>query len=65
MTEKRMVFLVKVLVGIVALLVTICGYIRLDEWSKGYYTKWLKLGAIVCIAAVTTLLWSLLRHGRL
>jgi len=64
-TEKRMVFLVKFLVGIVALLVTICGYIRLDEWSKGYYTKWLKLGAIVCIAAMTVLLWSLLRHGRL
>jgi hypothetical protein len=64
-TEKRMVFLVKFLVGIVALLLTICGYIRLDEWSKGYYTQWLRLGAIACFAAVTVLLWSLLRHGRL
>ena len=32
--------------GIVALLLTICGYIRLEEWSKGYYTKWLRLVAI-------------------
>jgi len=63
-TERRMVFLVKVLAGIVVLLLTICGYIRLDEWSKGYYTHWLKLGAIACIAAVTVVLWSLLRHGR-
>jgi hypothetical protein len=63
-TEKRMVFLVKFLAGIVALLLTICGFIRLDEWSKGYYTKWLKLGAVACIVAVSVLLWSLLLHGR-
>jgi len=59
-TEKRMVFLVKFLAGIVALLLTVCGYIRLDEWSKGYYTKWLRLVAIGCIATVTVLLGTLL-----
>ena len=63
-TEKRMVFLVKFLVGIVAVLLIICGYIRLDEWSKGYCKHWLKLVAIGGIAVVTVVLWSLLRHGR-
>jgi hypothetical protein len=62
-TKSRMVFLVKFLVGIVALLVTACGYIRLDEWSKGYYTKWLKLAAVGCIAAVTVVLWKLVAYG--
>jgi hypothetical protein len=61
-TEKRMVFLVKFLAGIVALLLTVCGYIRLDEWSKGYYTKWLRLVAIGCVATVTVLLWTLLAY---
>src|SRR4029077_17772380 len=63
-TEKRMVFLVEFLVGIVAVLLIVCGYIRLDEWSKGYYAHWLKLGAVGCIVVVTVLLWSLLHHGR-
>jgi hypothetical protein len=63
-TEKRMIFLVKFLVGIVAVLLIICGYIRFDEWSKGYYTHRLKLVAIGGIAAVTVLLWSLLLRGR-
>jgi hypothetical protein len=58
-TKSRMVFLVKFLVGIVALLVTACGYIRLDEWSKGYYTKWLRLAADGCIAEVTESFWKL------
>ena len=62
-TKSRMVFLVKFLVGIVALLVTACGYIRLDEWSKGYYTKWLRLAAVGCIAAVTVVLWKLVAYG--
>jgi hypothetical protein len=57
--RSRMVFLVKFLAGIVALLATVCGYLRLDEWSKGYYTKWLRLAAVGCVGAVTVLLWQL------
>jgi hypothetical protein len=57
--RNRMAFLVKFLAGIVALLGTICGYLRLDEWSKGYYTKWLRLAAIGCVGAVTVFLWFL------
>jgi hypothetical protein len=57
--RSRMVFLVKFLAGIVALLGTICAYLRLDEWSKGYYTKWLRLAAVGCAGAVTVFLWML------
>jgi hypothetical protein len=57
--RNRMGFLVKFLAGIVALLGTICGYLRLDEWSKGYYTKWLRLAAVGCLGAVTVFLWFL------
>jgi hypothetical protein len=57
--RSRMVLLVKFLAGIVALLATVCGYLRLDEWSKGYYTKWLKLAAVGCVGVVTVLLWHL------
>jgi hypothetical protein len=61
--KSRMVFLVKILAGIVVLLLTVCGYIRLDEWSKGYYTKWLKLGAVGCVGAVSwILLWMLIHR---
>jgi hypothetical protein len=61
-TKSRMVFLVKLLAGIVALLVTAFGYIRLDEWSKGYYTKWLRLAAVGCVATVTVLLLTRLAY---
>ncbi|HEV2947124.1 MAG TPA: hypothetical protein VGX70_07095 [Gemmataceae bacterium] len=57
--RSRMVFLVKFLAGLVALFGTICGYLRLDEWSKGYYTKWLRLAAVGCVGAVTVFLWML------
>jgi hypothetical protein len=58
--RSRMFFLVKFLAGIVALLGTVCGYLRLDEWSKGYYTKWLRLAAVGCVGAVTVFLWMLI-----
>ncbi len=48
--KDRMLFLLKIMVGMVALLATVAGYIRLDEWSKGYYTNWLRLAAMSCIA---------------
>jgi hypothetical protein len=52
-------FLARILIGVVVLFATISGYLRLDEWSKGYYTKWLRLAAIGCIGAVTVFLWFL------
>jgi hypothetical protein len=57
--RSRMFFLFKLLVGLVVLFATICTYLRLDEWSKGYYTKWLRLAAVGCIGAVSVFLWFL------
>ena len=59
--RSRMIFMVKLLAGMVALFGTVCCYLRLDEWSKGYYTKWLRLAALGCAGAVTVLLWMLVK----
>jgi hypothetical protein len=58
--EGRMLVLGKILAGLVALLAVVAGYIRLDEWTKGYYTGWLRLGAVGLLAAAGTGLWWLL-----
>jgi hypothetical protein len=48
----------KILVGLVALLAVVTGYIRLDDWTKGYYTGWLRLAAWGILAVVGTgLFW--------
>jgi hypothetical protein len=57
-SEQRQVLLLKVLGGLLALLVAVAGYVRLDEWSKGYYTGWLKLAAAVAVAVGLFLLAS-------
>jgi hypothetical protein len=49
--QERMLFLAKVLAVLVALLGVAAGYVRLDEWSKGYYTGWLRLAAAGFVAA--------------
>lgn len=43
-SEQRMFGLGKLLAALVALLGAFGGYVRLDEWTKGYYTNWLRLG---------------------
>jgi hypothetical protein len=39
------------LMALTVLLGVVAGYIRLDEWSKGYYTGRLRLAAVVLVAA--------------
>ena len=51
MKHRRLVLLT-IMIGLVALLATVAGYIRVDEWSKGYYTTWLRLAAMTCVGAV-------------
>jgi hypothetical protein len=58
-TEQRMLWLGRVLAGLVALLAAVAGYVRLDEWSKGYYTGWLRLAAAGLIGAVVAGVWWL------
>lgn len=57
--EKRMASLGKVLAGLVLAFAAFAGFLRLDEKTKGFYTGWLKLGAIALAAAVAGLfLWT-------
>ena len=55
---QRLGWLARVVAGLVALLAAVAGYIRLEEWSKGYYTGWLKLAAAVAVAVGLFLLAS-------
>ncbi len=52
---ERMLLLGKVMGGILALLVGVGGYIRLDDWTKGVYTSCLGvgLGGVVGVVIVT------------
>jgi hypothetical protein len=55
-TQERMMGLGKILAGVVVLLVAASGYFRLDEWTKGYYTTWLRFGTAGFIGASILLL---------
>jgi len=56
-SEARMVLLGKFLVGIVAFLGAVAGYLRLEEMTKGYYTAWLRLAAIGFVSLVGAGIW--------
>ena len=60
--EQRQLWLAKVFAVVVVLLVGVAGYIRLDEWSKGYYTGLLRLGLLALIAAAGAGVWWFARH---
>jgi hypothetical protein len=48
----RMLLLAKVLAGVLALLVAVIGYIRIEEWTKGFYTGRVRLVVACLLAAV-------------
>jgi hypothetical protein len=50
--RQRQLLLARILAGVVALLVAVVGYLRLDEATKGYYTLWLRLGALALVGGV-------------
>ena len=54
--RERMIWLGKILAGLVVLLAAAAGYFRLDEWTKGYYTTWLRVGTAGFIGASILLL---------
>lgn len=45
-TGERMAVLVKLLMAVVALLAALAGYLRLEDWTKGYYTWWLRAAVL-------------------
>jgi hypothetical protein len=59
-SEQRMLWLGQVLGCVIALLAGIAGYVRLDEWTKGYYSGWLRLLAVGFVGAAGAGLWFLL-----
>lgn len=56
--QDRMGLLARIVGGLVVLLATIAGYIRLDDLTKGYYSGWLRLAAAGIILAVGAALWA-------
>jgi hypothetical protein len=60
--ETRMTWLGKAFAGFVVLLTAIAGYVRLDEWSKGYFTGALRFAAVAVLVASAAGMWLLVRH---
>jgi hypothetical protein len=57
--EKRMLVAARILGCLVALFAVVAGYIRLDEFTKGFYTGWLRLAGGVLLTVVGVGLWCL------
>jgi hypothetical protein len=55
--EKRLWDLGRGLAGLVLILGTIAGAIRLDEWTKGYFPLPLKLGLVTLAGAGAAAVW--------
>jgi hypothetical protein len=55
--EDRMFLLVRLLAAVLAVLLAVAGYLRLDEWTKGYYTGRLKFAVMCGLGATAVLLW--------
>jgi hypothetical protein len=60
--EQRLTWVGKIFLGLVALLAAVAGYVRLDEWSKGYYTGLLRLAAAAFVVATAAGMWFLARQ---
>jgi len=54
---QRMHLLARSLAVLVAGLFAVAGYVRLDEWSKGYYSGLLKAVAVVAVVGIGLLAW--------
>jgi hypothetical protein len=50
---SRQLLLARVLGGVVCLLIVVGGYLRLEEATKGYYTRLLRLAAITLLIGVS------------
>jgi len=55
--EDRILLLGKVLGGVMVLLLAGIAYVRLDDWTKGYYTRWLQVAGAGLLIALGTGIW--------
>jgi hypothetical protein len=60
--DQRMGIAGKLLAVVVAVLAAIAGYIRMDEWTKGFYTRWLRTAAVAFVVCAGAGLWMVLRR---
>jgi hypothetical protein len=58
--QQRLLILARVVAGLVAVCVALAVYLRLDEATKGSYTRWLRLAAVGFVGAIGAGLWLLL-----
>jgi hypothetical protein len=58
--QQRLLLLARIVAGLVAVCVALAVYLRLDEATKGSYTRWLRLAAIGFVGAIGAGLWLLL-----
>jgi hypothetical protein len=58
--EQRQTFLAKVLAGLLAVLVAVTFYFRLDDATKGYYTTLLRVASLALVATVGAGVWLFL-----
>jgi hypothetical protein len=56
-SQRRQLLVGKVLAGIVVVLLVVSGYLRLEEWSRGYATRLLRLAAAIVLALAGLALW--------
>jgi hypothetical protein len=51
-SEERLLLAGKVTGGLVLLLAVLAGYLHLDEWTRGAYTRWLRLALVSAAVGV-------------
>jgi hypothetical protein len=59
---SRQKILAAVLGGFVALLMVVTLYLRMEDATKGYYTRLLRMAAVVGLALVGAVLWVMMRR---
>jgi hypothetical protein len=55
--QERQAALGRVLAGLVVAFLVVAGYLRLEEATRGYYTRLLRLAAVALVAAAAVALW--------
>ncbi|MBY0521800.1 MAG: hypothetical protein K2R98_00285 [Gemmataceae bacterium] len=55
-SQERLIFLAKLVAGLVAVLGATACYFRMEDMTKGYYTGWLRLAAAGFVGAVAVVL---------
>jgi hypothetical protein len=48
---ERLLLAIKVFVGLVVALLAVTCYVRIDDWTRGFYSRWLAAGAVGLVVA--------------